>query len=432
MILKVRDGQLAFWLVPLTYAVVSLFFGLTVPRFSYSLFPNFVSTISVNAAIGIYSAVASGMLALTGIVFSLAFVMVQFSATAYSPRLVPWVSRDPVISHAIGVFTATFLYAITALAWVDRNGSGRVPLIGIAIVTLLLIASVMMFIALIQRVAVLQITRMLLLVGHKGRRAIESVYLPIYEYRTQTSAQSVAWPHSQTLIHRGEPQVIRAINFVSLIDLAVKNECSIEVTAAVGDAVFDSTTILRVFSAGGLPEESFRLAIELGDENAVEQDPKYAIRLLVDIAIRALSPAVNDPTTAVQALDQIEDLLLRLGRSRLETGRFHDSPGVLRLVVPFPSWEDFLRLALDEIRYYGATSFQVMRRMKALVTELISILPEERSSALRMWQERIQSTVDHSFPDADDKRDASEEDLQGLGGSRRLTAMGSDRRELEG
>jgi len=67
------------------------------------------------------------MIALTGIVFSLTFVMVQFSATAYSPRLVLWVARDAVMSYALGVFTATFLYAITALVGVDRGGSGRVP-----------------------------------------------------------------------------------------------------------------------------------------------------------------------------------------------------------------------------------------------------------------------------------------------------------------
>ena len=116
------------------------------------------------------------MIALTGIVFSLTFVMVQFSATAYCPRLVLWISRDPVISHAIGVFTATFLYALAALAWVDRGGSGRVPLSGVLVVGLLLIVSVMMFISLIQRVGRLQVTRMLIFTGDQGREVIENLY----------------------------------------------------------------------------------------------------------------------------------------------------------------------------------------------------------------------------------------------------------------
>jgi len=122
MTLRVRGTNVSSWLIPLMYAGGAILGGFSVPRLSYVLWPGFVSTISVNAAIGIYSAVASGMLSLTGIVFALTFVMVQFSATAYSPRLVLWIARDPVISHATGVFTATFLYAIASLAWVDRFG----------------------------------------------------------------------------------------------------------------------------------------------------------------------------------------------------------------------------------------------------------------------------------------------------------------------
>src|SRR5947208_17054297 len=96
---------------------------------------------STSAVMGICGAVASGMIALTGIVFSLAFVMVQFSATAYSPRVVLWVARDPVISHALGIFSATFLYSLVMLGWVDRNGQGKVPMISSCMLFALLVAS---------------------------------------------------------------------------------------------------------------------------------------------------------------------------------------------------------------------------------------------------------------------------------------------------
>jgi uncharacterized membrane protein len=139
----------------------------------------------------------------------------------------------------------------------------------------------------------------------------------------------------------------------------------------------------------------------------------------VDIAIKALSPAINDPTTAVQALDEIEDLLIRLGRRRLEIGDFRDVLGKLRLSVIFPTWEDILALAFDEIRLYGATSVQVMRRMNALLSELISVLPEERRPALDYWRERLQLTIQSTFRDREDVLDASHEDRQGLGSSRR-------------
>jgi uncharacterized membrane protein len=137
--------------------------------------------------------------------------------------------------------------------------------------------------------------------------------------------------------------------------------------------------------------------------------------VIVDIAIKALSPAINDPTTAVQALDQIEDLLLRLGRRRLEIGNYHDNSGALRLVIPFPTWDDFLRLALDEIRFCGANSVQVTRRMMALIKSLLRVLPVERHAALRHWERRVQGTILRTFADAEEKQDAAVADRQGLG-----------------
>ena len=119
--------QLNGWIIPLAYVLVTLIVGISFPRLEHHFLPDLVSPMSAPAAMAICSSISSGMIALTGIVFSLAFVMVQFSATAYSPRLVLWVARDSVVSHALGVFSATFLYALVMLAWVDRSASGKVP-----------------------------------------------------------------------------------------------------------------------------------------------------------------------------------------------------------------------------------------------------------------------------------------------------------------
>src|SRR5438046_1590224 len=130
--LRPRFRLLPDWSTPLLYAVAALAFGTAVPRLEHQWFPGLFNPITAPIAIAIDSSVASGMLALTGIVFALAFVTVQFGAIAYSPRLVSWIARDPFVMHAIGIFTATFLYALAALAWVDRAGSGRVPFLSSA------------------------------------------------------------------------------------------------------------------------------------------------------------------------------------------------------------------------------------------------------------------------------------------------------------
>jgi uncharacterized membrane protein len=220
----------------------------------------------------------------------------------------------------------------------------------------------------------------------------------------------------QTLIHRGRPLALQAINQKKLVQLATQYEGNIDVVAAVGDTVLAGIPLLHVLGARHIiAETELRKGLELGDERTFEQDPKYAIRLLVDIAIKALSPAINDPTTAVQALDQIGDLLLRLGSRRLEIGSLQDDSGHLRLTIPFPSWDDFLHLGFEEILSFGAKSVQVMRRLKALVADLIAILPEERHQALKYWQQRFQASIGRSFEDAEEKLSASIEDRQGIG-----------------
>jgi len=405
------------WLVPMVYAVTAILAGMVLPRIENLFFPHLKAELSIDVAIDLYSSIASGMMALTGIVFSLTFLMVQFSATAYSPRLVIWIARDQVLSHALGVFSATFLYAIAALSWLDRGNSRKVLFISALTVVALLLASVGMFIALIQRVGSLQINRMLLFLAQQGRKVIETLYAePGPSSGKSPVFRNIKALPTQVLLHLGRPQSLQAIDLKTLVQLARQNDARIEVVVAVGDTVLEGMPLLRLFGSDvRIPETQLRSAFALGDERTFEQDPKYAIRLLVDIAIRALSPAINDPTTAVQALDQIGDLLARLGQRRLEIGEFQDNAGRVRVVAEFPSWDDFLHLGFEEILAYGAKSVQIMRRMKALVADLLAVLPVERHAALKYWCERLQTSICRSFEDVEEKISASAEDRQGLG-----------------
>ena len=417
MLAKATTARVGPWLIPMVYAIFAITAGLTFPRIESRFLPHVFSDVSTAAALAIYSCIASGMMALTGIVFSLAFVMVQFSATAYSPRLVLWVARDPVLSHALGMFSATFLYAIAALAWLDRNSSGKVPFISACLVIGLLLASMAAFVALIHRVSLLQINRMLLFTGNQGRKVIQSLYEPLGSAPPATQTENFAGllPR-QTLQHQGRPMALQAIRAKRLLQIAQDCDGRIEVIAAVGDTVLESMPLLHVCGARhSVPENALRATLEFGEERTFEQDPKYAVRLLVDIAIKALSPAINDPTTAVQALDQIGDLLLRLGKCRLDSGSFNDDSGRLRLIVLVPYWDDFLHLGFEEILSCGAKSVQVMRRMKALVADLLTVLPQQRHNALIYWQQRLDSSIGRSFQDAEEKISASVEDRQGLG-----------------
>lgn len=405
------------WVVPAWYAVGALLAALYLPRLEIAFGLRYDAGIDPASLVAMFSSIASGMIALTGIVFSLTFVMVQFSATAYSPRLVLWIAREPVLWHSIGVFSATFLYALGAISWVQRsNVTGRVPFFSAWLVIVLLMASVALFIALIQKMSLLQIYRMLTFTADHGRRVIEETYPPMEAPHSVPSAESFGSQRpASTLQYAGRPLSLQALDIRALLDLATAAGAVLAVRASVGDTLVDGTTMVQAYGGRAIDERKLREAFLLGIDRTFEQDPKYAIRLVVDIAIKALSPAVNDPTTAVQALDQIEDLLLRLGRRRLEIGAIHDFTGALRLTIPYPSWDDFLTLAFDEIRHYGADSVQVMRRMKALAADLIAALPPERHDALKRHRQRLDAQIARTFAEAVEQQEASVEDRQGLG-----------------
>lgn len=415
------------WLIPVIYVAVSILCGLTLTRFETTYLSAYTFNISVASAQAYLSAAASGMMALTGVVFAMAFVMVQFNAIAYSPRLVLWFARDQTLFHSLGVFAATFTYALFTLAWVDRGGSGTVPLFSTLLVGVLLVVSMLLFSWLIQRLTALQITNVLRVIGDQGRAVIREMLQraderPALERqaRSETAGDAHFGPISQTITYSDDPRAITKIDIVGLVRQAQSTGAVIVLACAVGDTLVHGSVVLRVYGAKGrLAEKELMRAIHLGAERTFEQDPKYPIRLLVDIAIKALSPAINDPTTAVQAIDQIEDLLQRLCQHELLAGFARDSNGELRLVVPMPTWEDYLTLAFDEIRQFGASSIQVMRRLRAALTGLAEATTIPTSSeAIQRYLKHLDQGIERSLLDAEDKTMARLEDRQGLGLSR--------------
>ena len=135
---------------------------------------------------------------------------------------------------------------------------------------------------------------------------------------------------------------------------------------------------------------------------------------LVDVAIKALSPAVNDPTTAVQCLHRIADVLRYAAAKHLSTGVVTDPHGAVRVLVPAPTWDDLVALALDEIRAFGAGQYQVARRVRALLDDLIVDLPAKRHPALARQLDLLEEAVGRAFP-AEQRADALAADRQGLG-----------------
>ena len=414
------------WLIPMIYTTMSCVLGYVLPRLEHTYLPTYSHEMSVSSAIAFFSAVSSGMMALTGIVFAITFVVVQFSALAYSPRVVIMFVSNPILYHSLGIFFATFGYALVALIWTDRGGDGVVPLFSTLLVICLLIVSMLAFVLLVQSINDLQIHNVLHRIGSRGRQVIGSMFPRLgsesdAETRTAAGLTTDLGTATQTLVYSGKPLVLARVETNALARLAQRSSAFIAIECGVGETLVEDEVLLRVYGASRkLRERSLMRAFRLSKVRTFEQDPRYAIRLLVDIAIRALSPAVNDPTTAVQALDQIEDLLRRLGQRRLGRGYARDASGTIRVTFPVPTWEDYLELSFDEIRQFGATSVQVVRRLRsALVGLSESITDEERRSAVLRYLDHLDRSIGRSGFDDYDRTAALQEDRQGLGLSRK-------------
>ena len=250
------------WFIPMFYVSGAVLGGLALPRIEQAYLSAYTLGVSVASAQALLSAAASGMMALTGIVFAMAFVMVQFSAIAYSPRLVLWFARDRTLFHALGAFTATFIYALFTLAWVDRGASGKVPLLSMLLVGIMIIVSMLAFSKLMQRLGDLQIGNVLQLVGDQGRGVIADMFRRLDAATAAPRAsEAIAGrtplgPLTQTVKYFGKPRTVARFDVDSLVAAARQARGTIVMACAVGDTLVEGDVLLRVHRAGmQLPEE---------------------------------------------------------------------------------------------------------------------------------------------------------------------------------
>ena len=293
-------------LVPSLYIAAALALGELVPRaegerdlLSLKLDPDTARTI--------LSAEASGMIAFTGLVVSIGVVVVQFGASQYTPRLVSRFTRDPVVKHSLGIFIAPAIFALVSLRSIGRDGSEVVPSLTIGVNMILLIAAVLAFFGLVSRLLdLLRPRRVIAQTVGQASQAIREVYpFPLDEEpRVDATADS---PVTAVVSHDGGSGVLSALDRARIVRAAAGTGAVVEVAIGIGGYVPQGAALFMVRGpVEGLDERELRRAAIVAEERTITQDPAFAIRAIVDIALRALSPAVNDPTTAVQVLDGLK------------------------------------------------------------------------------------------------------------------------------
>jgi uncharacterized membrane protein len=336
--------------------------------------------VDAESARGLLSLISSWMLTFIGLAFTMTIVVLQLASAQFSPRVLGTLLRDRYSQASLGIFIGTFAYSFMVLREVRSGGSNEfVPAVSLAVAFTLVLISLGVFIRYVNHVAQsIRAGSVITTVAEATRQELD-VHWP---RREGTTLRSDGWRPYRT-IPAPVGGLLRSFDTDGLVGLARRWDIVIEIVPKVGGFVPRGAPLVRVLGASGsLDARDVLSQIRLGQERTMRQDPAFGFRQLVDIAERALSPGINDPTTAVQVIDQLHDLLRELLSREIPHGSHTDPEGNVRLVVPTPTWIDFLRLAVEEIRHYGADSIQVSRRLRGMLEDLRTVAPDEYVGAI--------------------------------------------------
>jgi uncharacterized membrane protein len=380
---RLRTG---FWAVPTLLVVGAVVLALATVRLDRALADDFGGRITFGAgadgAREVLSAITTSMITFTGLVFSITIVVLSLTSSQFSPRVLRTFLRDRQTQVSLGIFIGTFVYAVLVLRTVSGLPDDTfVPAVATSMGVVLLLASVGAFVAYIHHVtSMIQISSILASIAGETRHALERELptglpeTPVVVRPYGVPVAELPAPRSGVLVDVDVDRVVRQARTADLVLVshlhygAFVPQGAPLVSVHRGDATaLDAHAVVRHFS--------------LKQERTMLRDVAFGFRQLADITAKALSPGINDPTSAVQALDGLHDLLRRLATRSLPTGVYADDEGQIRLYLPAPAFEDFLALALDEAEQYGADSIQVQQRITALLDDLrAAALPEHRAA----------------------------------------------------
>ena len=371
-----------------------------------------------DAARALFGTLAGAMFTFIVFLSSILLLVVQLASAQLTPRIIGIVFRDRVNRFALTLFAFSFTFTLTVLLRIHTS----VPALSAYVSAYLCLISLGVFLFLIDHVGkALRPSGALLAVARLGHMELQRVYPRRLSGQPDTGhrPENALGGEPVCTVPNPKDGVFLAFDLTGLVVLAREAECVVELVPQVGDFVAAESPLFRIFGGKGGPSASALCnSVALGEERTMEQDPAFAFRITVDIASKALSPAINDPTTAVLAIDQLHHLLRSVGSRHLDEGLAHDTSGSLRLVYRTPNWEDFVYLAVTEIRQFGGTSIQVARRLRAMLENLAEVLPTERAPLLRNELALLHRSAGRFFQDPEDQALAGISDLQGVGGNR--------------
>jgi uncharacterized membrane protein len=414
--LYVRDS---LWVLPLGGALLGSLLGVLDVHIDENVQLSAQLQYSASTASAVLAAIVGATAALTGFVVTVTTLVVQMATGTFSARYMRLWYRDRLLKVLLALLVGTLAFSFSLMRRVETS---FVPNLGVSIAGVLLILSLLVFLVFLDRyLHRLRPVAVAALVHGYFRRNFEYEVRRAQDPDVYVGALDAGGAAPSLTVRSRRPGAIQAVDADALVRWARAQDCLVVLRHGIGDFVPSGARLIEVYGADDPGRRAeLRLAdmVALGDERTIEQDPAFAIRILVDVANLALSPAVNDPTTAVQVLDYLGETLRLVGTTELSVQTWEDGRPRRGVVIPARGWEDYLSLAADEIREYGAGAIQIMRRLRALLEELHDEVRPEYRAAVTDQLARLDATVQQSWGESVDLERAGTADTQGIGGPR--------------
>lgn len=398
----------SLWFVPAILTLIGATAAILLVRFNDSILGDLDPTTrwwafggSPEGASGVLSAIASSIITVTGVVFSVTIVALQLASSQFTPRVLRQFTADRANQIVLGVFIGTFTYTLLVQRTIrSGNGAEFVPNLAVTGAVVL---------------ALLSIGFLIFFIDHAARSIqasviIESVTTDTIDVIRRTFPERVhddgieeplSTVEEQTADRENAPLCIacrragylQSIDTESLKRLAVRDNLLVRLDVEIGRYILPGDAVVSVWPAAELDDDvkaEMRDALVLGIERTPHQDLKLGIIELMDIAVKAMSPSVNDPTTALNAIDRLGEILHELAWRRRGDLIERDDGGVARVLVPQPRLEDAVGNAFDQIRHFAAGNPGVAIAMTRLLGRLAAMSPVR---ARPVFAEHLEETV---------------------------------------
>jgi uncharacterized membrane protein len=414
------------WLVPTVEIAlaVALFAGTyALDRAAYDgtlRLPSFVISGSADAARQILTAIAAAVVTVVTLVFSITIVTLTLASTQFGPRMLRNFIRDWITQVTLGSFVATFVYAILALVSIGPGAHGEfVPHLSVTVTMALMVLDVGVLVVFIDHIAKsIQLPRVVASIAGDLRRAIEAetalaAGADEEEAQTPNAGPSLAeatlrLEQDSDLVYAPSSGYLQFVRIDTLIEIATRSSAVIRLLHRPGHFVGEGQPLAEVWPARAAPGVARALggAHATGPHRTLTQDLSFAVDQLVEIAVRALSPAVNDPFTALACIDWLGDSLCKIAGRWQPQAVHRDATGRVRVIVVTVGFRRLVERAHDKIRQASREMPAVMiRQLDALAKVMIYTSTEEQREVLLEQTEMIMRSCEESVPEQGDRAD---------------------------